>query len=72
MHANILELQRNNQLSHYQRKYLTSNMITCTDNQIENNIPRERPLARNYSGKFVIPLPFIYNIYKVIKGKAKS
>ena len=54
-------------------------MITCTDNQIENNIPRERPLARNYSGKFVIPLPlyiyiyiYIYIYYKVIKGKTKS
>ena len=36
-------------------------MITCTNNQIENNVPRERPLGRVvkicvFTGLLVIPL----------------
>ena len=42
MYAEILELLRNKQLSHYQLKYLTSNMKICTNNQIENTITRGR------------------------------
>ena len=36
MHADILKLLRNDQWSDCYLIYLTSNMITCTNNQIEN------------------------------------
>ena len=43
-------------------------MLTWTNNQIENNIPRERPLGRNQAGEICVCTDYsplqLFSIYK--------